>query len=757
MKIVSIPILLALGFGACSTPSPKSGRRVLVIHSYEESAKWYPYLNEKIQESFDRLRTDVEIQTYYLDCEMKRAATELSSMYAYIDSISAWKPEVILVNDDQATYSLLACNHPFLHQVPIVFTGVNYPNEKVLAQYDNVTGFRDSIDFIKNYELIQEIVGKTEVFFFADSTVLDLKIKATKQAVLLEKQNAYEKEHHLPLTRSDDPSLDSILRLSRQRGLIPQIATSSFSYSETRYDWLWRISSYAKLSHYLQVKRDYKVNCIASIFKKESFTAINEAFGYGEQLLGGYFTPLDVQASDAVQAAVRILNGASPSSMPIVDSRKEYQLDWAVMKLFNIQLDDAVLNKYKIVNIDFIEKYSVLCYSLFLCLAVILIVLTIWALSMYLRANKKRAMSLRDLQEEKETLSMAIRGSNTYAWKWEAKQFYFNELFWDTAALSHDNKRLSFLECLSFIHPDDKSKFTSGFNRFDSVNSGTLQIRGNFSGKYEWWEIRYTTFKSTNDTLTTIGLMINIQSHKDHERELEMARDAAAKAELKQSFLANVSHEIRTPLNAIVGFSNLLSDDDQLTKDEREEYIKIINSNNHLLLKLINDVLELSRIESGQMSFNIEEVSTHEILTHVFETNTMLAPKKIEFRNAIDNAHDWIVQGDTLRLTQVLTNFVNNAFKFTASGHVTLGGSYLSATKEVKLYVEDTGIGLDETEQKMIFNRFYKQDEFAQGTGLGLSICKVIAEKLHGRIELTSTLGKGSTFAIILPTAKRRD
>ena len=244
--------------------------------------------------------------------------------------------------------------------------------------------------------------------------------------------------------------------------------------------------------------------------------------------------------------------------------------------------------------------------------------------------------------------------------------------------------------------------------------------------------------------------MLNIQDIKDREEELEAARLLAEKAELKQSFLANMSHEIRTPLNSIVGFANILALEDGLSSVEREEYISTINKNSELLLKLINDILELSRIESGYMSFSFKRCKVRELIDDIYMTHQVLIAPHLEFLKEVDDT-PLEINVDRERLIQVLTNFLNNAGKFTETGYIKLGYSYLPDEGKVQIYVEDTGRGIPREEQRMIFSRFYKQNEFSQGAGLGLSICQVIIEKLGGKIELKSEVGKGSRFTVILP------
>lgn len=277
------------------------------------------------------------------------------------------------------------------------------------------------------------------------------------------------------------------------------------------------------------------------------------------------------------------------------------------------------------------------------------------------------------------------------------------------------------------------------------------QYRCKLTGpQYEWWEFRFSSMEMKQGGKTEIsGLLINIQNVKDKEEELILAKKLAEKAELKQSFLANMSHEIRTPLNAIVGFSNILATEEDLEETDKVEFIRTINRNSDLLLLLINDILELSRLESGQMVFEMGECSVRELIDELYATHRMLIPKQLQFlkETAEESPVIWADKG---RLTQVLTNFLTNACKFTENGYIKLGYDVLKESGEVAIFVEDTGKGISPEQQKMIFDRFYKQDEFAQGTGLGLAICQAIVEKLDGHIVLQSEPGKGSRFAVIL-------
>lgn len=237
------------------------------------------------------------------------------------------------------------------------------------------------------------------------------------------------------------------------------------------------------------------------------------------------------------------------------------------------------------------------------------------------------------------------------------------------------------------------------------------------------------------------------------KEKAEEVRDMALKVERKESFFANMSHEIRTPLNAIVGFSNLLASDEEISAEERSLFINTINQNCELLLKLISDILDLSRMESGKMSFSLEDCNLSELITEVYCTHQVSIPQDLEFIKSMPEKA-LFAHVDKTRLKQVISNFINNAVKFTTEGYIKIGYQSDETNRNIILFVEDTGQGIPEEHQKKIFERFYKMNDTDKGTGLGLSISTVIAEKLGGHLDLRSEIGKGSCFSIVLPYNK---
>lgn len=242
-------------------------------------------------------------------------------------------------------------------------------------------------------------------------------------------------------------------------------------------------------------------------------------------------------------------------------------------------------------------------------------------------------------------------------------------------------------------------------------------------------------------------LLILIDKQKEDEIELRKAKDKAEESDrLKSAFLANMSHEIRTPLNAIVGFSNLLTMAED--EEERNEYINIISSNNELLLQLINDILDVAKIEAGTLEFIDSEIDINALLSDIEQSSRLKAPEGVQI-SFVEKMPYCIIMSDKNRLAQIITNFINNAIKFTKEGSIRFG--YRHKDDKLLFYVRDTGCGIEPEKKDLVFNRFVKLNSFAQGTGLGLAICQMIVKKMGGEIGVESQLGKGSTFWFTLP------
>ena len=302
------------------------------------------------------------------------------------------------------------------------------------------------------------------------------------------------------------------------------------------------------------------------------------------------------------------------------------------------------------------------------------------------------------------------------------------------------------------FHPDDRALLIRFLD--DARNGLTTQLSKEMrvlreDGTYIWTHVNLLVKKYApqDRIIEIISINYDITELKRTEEMLVKARDKAeASDRLKSAFLANMSHEIRTPLNAIVGFSSLLTSTENAA--EKELYNSLIGHNNKLLLNLINDVIDLSKIESGYLELRPDWVNLTELLDESVAEYAHQVPSGVELLTNYP-AHDSLVELDRLRIKQILSNFLSNALKNTTTGRVE--AFYEVDHQFVRIGVKDTGRGIPQNMLEKIFERFEKLDSFAQGAGLGLSICKLIVEKMNGRVLVDSQLGIGTTFVIELP------
>ncbi|MEG0560785.1 MAG: response regulator [Muribaculaceae bacterium] len=353
--------------------------------------------------------------------------------------------------------------------------------------------------------------------------------------------------------------------------------------------------------------------------------------------------------------------------------------------------------------------------------------------------------SYKKIEATQQELSLALNTGHLISWDYNIKENAFYK-FKDSI---NNSEKIPFNTILENIYCDDKQKF---LNSIDNAITGNEELNNNIilrafdfeSKEYRHYNFVYSINKNENaDTIGITFIQRDITEDVIYNQNLILAKNKAEEADkLKSTFLATMSHEIRTPLNAIVGFSQLLSDTDHL--DEKNEYKQLIEANSEILLKLIGDILDLSKIEAGSIDINRQNLDLATLCQDLYMSFKQRIKNPNVSLKLINPYQKCIANLDRHRFTQIFTNFVTNAIKYTPSGEIIMG--YKCLPGQVRFYVKDNGIGIPDTKKNRIFSRFEKLDDFAQGSGLGLSICKAIANATGADIGFESIENVGSEF-----------
>ena len=833
---------------------------VLFIQSYTNSASWHDNLITGLQNGLEKGGVKADVVTEYLNADFWTFASECVIMRRICERARQRKTDLIVTSSDEAFFTLTHCGDSLPYQIPVVVSGIKYPDKKLFDRMPNVSGFTSKTDFnVLLEEAIRLFPARKEIVCLTDSSFLSSKgVEAVEDAWV-----AFKEKH---------PGY-SLKKLNVQEKSLNTIITSiCYDYHAYKH-----IVIAPKWIPFLSLKLK------APVFANQNLA-----------MTSGVLCVYDVEpAADTYAAGVQaadILKGRSPDSFGVGDLDGKLLFDYKQLDFFHVDVE-SVEKRGTILNVPLMDRYRV-WFILFYSVTVgALAFLVAWLYRSNRREARKRIhaqtrllvqhrlveqrdefdkifCSIRDglitydtdlrihfvnralvemlglssdtymarsyegqiagsifhiymngenilqtllkqvirdkkpviipekafMQEntkgayfpvsgevvpifakdkltgmaivcrnisedemQRRFFGMAIEESSIYPWQYNTrlKCFHFPGGLLQRFNCYDNTGYISREELDLIIHPGDLPRTRKHFNDImlgHEPNSRMSFRLQNADGGYEWWEFRSTAYDGLTADIPymVLGVCQSIQRYKDTEDELIAARDRALQADkLKSAFLANMSHEIRTPLNAIVGFSDLLKDLEAFSSEEVQQFVETININCTLLLALINDILDLSRIESGTMDFQLSSYNLTFIMQQVYDSQRLSMPQGVELRTDFPEGTGKDIVTDSVRLKQVVNNLINNARKFTAKGSITLGYS-MEEPGYTTVFVEDTGAGISDEDQKHIFERFYKADSFTQGAGLGLSICQTIVERLHGTITVTSKLGRGTRFEVRL-------
>lgn len=837
---------------------------VLFIQSYTKHTPWHDRLTMGLKGGLEKGGVNANVVIEYLNADYWSFSSECVIMRRICERARQRNTDLIVTSGDEAFYTLTHCGDSLAYQLPVVVSGIKFPDENLFNSMPNVCGYTAKNDFAALLQEAKRVYpNRTEIVCLSDSSQLS-------------RRGVRAMEEYWSRFNKQFPEYKwKKLNVQAQA---PSSVIASICYEYNAYN---RIVIAPKWTPFLSF--------IGKNSKAPVFACQNLA------LTNGVFCAYDVEpykgTYEAGKRAARVLKGESPASFGVVNMSGGLLYDYKQLQFFHVDMG-RVENQGIVLNIPMVEKYRVWIVLFYSLIVGALVLLVVWLFRINRRESRRRIhaqtrlliqhrlveqrdefdnifCSIRDglitydmdlrihfvnrplmimlglspevhsaryyegqmagsifhifmrgkdilqdilkevrterkpvpipenafMQEnhkgtyfpvsgevvpifandkmtgmaivcrnisdeemQKRFFNMAVEESSIYPWQYNMHLSSFHFPGGVLRRFNHTGKSdyLDRNEMEQLIHPDDLSHTRI---HFDSIILGReLNSRLNFrlqnaDGGYEWWEFRSTAYDGLkpDEPYMVLGVCQSIQRYKDTEEALIAARDQALQADkLKSAFLANMSHEIRTPLNSIVGFSDLLKDVDSFTPEEVKQFVETINTNCTLLLALMSDILDLSRIESGTMDFKFASYNLTFVMQQIYDSQRLSMPEGVELRTVFPEGEGKFIPTDTVRLKQVVNNLINNAKKFTVQGSITFG--YITDEPGyTTIFVEDTGSGISQEAQKHIFERFFKADNFTQGAGLGLSICRTIVDRLQGHISVTSELGKGTRFEVRLP------
>lgn len=729
---------------------------VLIIYSYGENEMVVNSTNSLLMNAMLKRGYKVSVDCLRIGPEQK-GVDRAKRLRQRLDEFEILNPDIVITEGEEATTCYLETGHKLVNTRPILFANAFWNFADEMQRHHNMRGVLYRPDYNRNIKLVKRLFGNRVIELMVNESTIG-------RIILDYIDGAVDKRQYniswQAVTR------DSVRGISYNReGDSRNVQGSALTRQDLYFVSYGDMTSDDVMFHFSpdRMRRRVLLNAGFSTFSLGlccmiPCPVVNVTFsGFASDMnvVGGYFahpTEIAERLSDQI-IAIMNHNALFPK---VVNCKPTYNFDYKQLQRWNIALSDLPEGS-NVINLPFSIKYKYVYILIVVVVVVVLLVLImmtvvgIWASI----KRKQRAVTLAGINSK---YLLSIGGGQACTWWFSSADgmFHFDERISEISG--QDKKVYTSEEIMRIVHPEDRHFFDyfKGNSMFETVNN-SFEFRSNISGDgYRWYRVLFSSRKQNDESFIYGGIILDIQDSKDSERELEEAIGRVKSSDIKQSFLANMSHEIKTPLNAVVGFSNLLSDSnfaDAITPEERQEYMQLINSNSKLLQNIIDSILEISSLETGGLQFVMKTYPIEMLTREIFNSYNIVVRKDVEFLYEPTDV-EVEINVDKLRFMQVFDNLLSNSNKFTQRGYIKFGSEYLEATSEVRFFVEDTGKGISKENQTKIFERFYKVDESDVGTGLGLPLCKLITEKMGGRISVASELGKGSRFDVVFPCRK---
>lgn len=750
------------------------GHTVLVLHSYNDMGQEGSYFRSYMEERFRHHGVNVDIHHIYLDLIHKENPfVNEDGEDLFVETILSYKPDVLLINDDLAFHYIMEKEDALLKTVPSVFAGVSASTFQH-QDYPLLTGWRDPVDLAANCNLYRNLnypgnpIVELDFGGYQDELRERLYSSISDTAFFINNADFHLEYADLSSPLYSDKIIVNFVCMEdpeKNRRIQPddddRLKSEGLKNSE-----IGKSYTFEGRQGHIQVKYDLFSNSLIDLTRIPQITAIHEQFGSFSNLLGanestvgeseyerpkflcGYFTSIETQITDQVHHAVRILNGEHPRDISEETHQKGYFMDWNAM----VQMDPPLnyndfKEQFQIVNVPFVVAHREVFVSL-VSLAVILVagLLSFVTSARFRKRNYQRENALALLKQETQRRILVLEGSFSLFFKVKDGVIGFLRSSSERESVTNEWPIEEYRR--DYVAPESYGSFDlcTGLTKADSGKS-KVRVRAKLpNNEWHWWEVSSRRNESED---MIIGFVIRVDKIVEFEKTLQESAIRAEEVISKENFIANITHDIRTPLNAISGFAQLLAEG--CSPEDKVLFTSLIRDNTEQLLDLIDEAVRKPADSTDSMSFKIRRISTAKLVNDSYHTNRILCPSHLKFRFEPYQGDDVMIMADPIRTSQVINNFLSNAFKYTLQGSVTLGWLVPEGENCIEVFVADTGIGISEEDSKLVKQRFGMAKGNYKGTGLGLDICCSIIEKQNGQYGFTSQLGRGSRFWFRLP------
>ncbi len=733
-----LPVLV---FFILTIPISLPAKDILLLNSYHTGFKWTEGITTGVLEAAipkEEYRVFVEYMDYKR-FQHKDYFYELSTLYKY--KYGDTQIDGIICADNYAfDFFLVNGDNIWNNQIPVSICGVNNI-ETYEYDHQRITGIKETIDFLGTLKLAQQLQPDLDTFIVISDNTLSGNIflnQFQNKIKQLSKPTSY-----IIYDGSDYDALKTKLENTNPKN--KAIILLSL-YSHKNNIPMEMIDIGKELTHNLNIP-------IYSFWN----------FLLGDFIVGGsLLSPYD-QGYQAANLIIDQINNPQNSQRELLPSTYDLTVDFKLIQ--NLQLDESKIPSNAIIINKETPFYIRFKQELIFFLSTLIVLVSI---IMFLINNiiKRKKTELKLIESEKR-LELAINSANEGLWDIllpERKTIY-NKNLANLFGYKHEHELdISVYNWRSYFPQEEllqiKEAFlihTKGITPYFKIETPIFQKDGTLRHVALHGKV---TERIDSKPSRITGVIMDISAQKEFETQLKIAKDKAEESDrLKSSFLANMSHEIRTPMNAILGFSDILMSQ-ELSAKEMGSYLLQIKNSGENLLNIINDIVDISKIESGQLTIRKEKFNLNELLNNIESSTRVLIKtknKSISAKFIKESVNEtFLFYCDPFRLEQILLNLISNAVKFTQKGGIVV--QYANHNTYLKFTVKDTGEGISEKDQEIIFERFRQAENSSRkllsGTGLGLSITKSLVELLGGKIVVSSKVNKGSTFTVYLPTNK---